>query len=409
MSPSPDECAGQILEVVPAVMRAIRAEMRSHRAPDISVSQFRALAFINRREGASLSDLAEHIGLTLPSMSKMVDGLVARNLVKREAHPRDRRRLTLALTRRGRAMQKSARAATQRFLAAHLATARASDRAAVAQAMAVLRPLFTSGNEPMPRLRGDTVSILKTEALTRCFGTLKAVDALSLAVEAGEVFGLLGPNGAGKTTVIKMLTTLLPPTSGNASVGGFDVVRRAGDVRRIIGYVPQMLSADGTLTGYENLLIFAKLYDLPRAERKSRVQKALELMGLTEAADRLVRTYSGGMIRRLEIAQSMLHEPKVLFLDEPTIGLDPLARQAVWDRIRQLQHRLRHDDSADHALYGRGRRPVRPSGHHAPGQVRAIGAPDELKAAIGGDGATLEQVFAHYAGACHIGIGRQLS
>ena len=147
MSPSPDECAGQILEVVPVVMRAIRAEMRSHRAPDISVSQFRALAFINRRKGASLSDVAEHIGLALPSMSKMVDGLVARNLVKREAHPRDRRRLTLALTQRGRAMQKSARAATQRFLAARLATARASDRAMVAQAMAVLRPLFTSGNE----------------------------------------------------------------------------------------------------------------------------------------------------------------------------------------------------------------------------------------------------------------------
>ena len=147
MSPSPDECAGQILEVVPLVMRAIRAEMRSHRAPDISVSQFRALAFINRCEGASLSDVAEHIGLALPSMSKMVEGLVARNLVKRETHPRDRRRLTLSLTQEGRAMQKSARAATQRFLAEHLATARPSDRAIVAQAMAVLRPLFTSGNE----------------------------------------------------------------------------------------------------------------------------------------------------------------------------------------------------------------------------------------------------------------------
>ena len=238
-----------------------------------------------------------------------------------------------------------------------------------------------------------------TEALTRCFGALKAVDAFSLAVEAGEVFGLLGPNGAGKTTVIKMLTTLLPPTSGKASVGGLDVVRRARDVRRIIGYVPQMLSADGTLTGYENLLIFAKLYDLPRAERKPRVQKALELMGLTEAANRLVRTYSGGMIRRLEIAQSMLHGPKVLFLDEPTIGLDPLARQAVWERIRQLRtdfgttillttHYMEEaDDLCDRVAIM----------HH--GTVRAVGAPDELKKGIGGDGATLEQVFAHYAGA----------
>ena len=144
---SPDDCAGQVLEVVPLVIRAIRAEIRSHRAPDISVSQFRALAFINQHKGASLSDVAEHIGLALPSMSKMVDGLVTRNLVKRETRPHDRRRLTLALTQQGQAMHKSARAATQRFLAARLATACASDRTIVAQAMAVLRPLFTSGKE----------------------------------------------------------------------------------------------------------------------------------------------------------------------------------------------------------------------------------------------------------------------
>ncbi len=251
----------------------------------------------------------------------------------------------------------------------------------------------------MPGLRGDAVSILKTEALTRCFGALKAADAVSLAVEAGEVFGLLGPNGAGKTTVIKMLTTLLPPTSGQASVGGLDVVRRARDVRRIIGYVPQMLSADGALTGYENLLIFAKLYDLPRAERKPRVQKALQLLGLTEAANRLVRTYSGGMIRRLEIAQSILHEPKVLFLDEPTIGLDPLAREAVWDRMRQLRTDFgttillttHYMDEADDLC-------DRVAIMHL-GTVRAVGSPDELKKGIGGDGATLDQVFAHYAGA----------
>ncbi len=151
------------------------------------------------------------------------------------------------------------------------------------------------------------MAILETEALSRRFGDLVAVDSLTMAVEAREVFGLLGPNGAGKTTVIKMLTTLLPPTSGTARVAGFDIKRQAAQVRRIIGYVPQMLSADGALTGYENLLIFAKLYDLPRGERKARVRRALDLMGLTDAADRLVRTYSGGMIRRLEIAQSMLH------------------------------------------------------------------------------------------------------
>ena len=144
---SPDECAGRLLEVVPLVVRALRAEMRSHRSPGISVSQFRALAFINRRKGASLSDLAEHIGLALPSMSKMVDGLVAHDLVKRADHPRDRRRLTLSLTQRGQAMQKSARAASQRFLAERLTSVRAPDRAVVARAMSVLRPLFLSANE----------------------------------------------------------------------------------------------------------------------------------------------------------------------------------------------------------------------------------------------------------------------
>jgi ABC-2 type transport system ATP-binding protein len=241
--------------------------------------------------------------------------------------------------------------------------------------------------------------ILETEALTRRFDELTAVDELTITVEPGEVFGLLGPNGAGKTTVIKMLTTLLPPTSGSARVGGFDVIRRAGDVRRIIGYVPQMLSADGTLTGYENLLIFAKLYDLPRAERETRVRGALALMGLADVADKLVRTYSGGMIRRLEIAQSMLHEPRVLFLDEPTVGLDPLARQAVWERIRWLKaeygttillttHYMEEADDLCHRL----------AIMHL-GRVVACGTPAELKASIHGNGATLEQVFAHYASA----------
>jgi ABC-2 type transport system ATP-binding protein len=243
------------------------------------------------------------------------------------------------------------------------------------------------------------MTILETEALTRRFGKLTAVDALNLSIEAGEIFGLLGPNGAGKTTVIKMLTTLLPPTSGSARVGGFDVLRRAGDVRRIIGYVPQMLSADGTLTGYENLLIFAKLYDLPRPEREPRVRDALALMGLSDAADKLVRTYSGGMIRRLEIAQSMLHEPKVLFLDEPTIGLDPLAREAVWERIQQLKAEFgttillttHYMEEADSLC-------KRVAIMHQ-GQVMASGTPAELKVSIGGNGTTLEQVFVHYAGA----------
>ena len=240
--------------------------------------------------------------------------------------------------------------------------------------------------------------ILETNKLTRRFGEMTAVDALTISVNPGEVFGLLGPNGAGKTTVLKMLTTLLPPTSGEARVCGFDLIRHAGDVRRVIGYVPQMLSADGTLTGYENLLIFAKLYDLPRAVRESRVHNALALMGLADASDKMVRNYSGGMIRRLEIAQSMLHEPRVLFLDEPTIGLDPLAREAVWQRIEELRNEFgttillttHYMEEADNLC-------CRVAIMHL-GQVMVLGAPAELKASIGGNGATLEQVFIHYAG-----------
>lgn len=242
------------------------------------------------------------------------------------------------------------------------------------------------------------MTILETKGLSRRFGTLMAVDALNLAVETGEVFGLLGPNGAGKTTTIKMLTTLLPPSAGNARVAGFDIARQAADVRRVIGYVPQMLSADGALTGYENLLIFAKLYDIPRAERESRVRNALAFMGLTDAADKLVRDYSGGMIRRLEIAQSMLHRPRLLFLDEPTVGLDPLARKAVWDHIERLRadygttiilttHLMEEADSLC----------SRVAIMHL-GKVAAIGSPAELKASLGGNGVTLDDVFVHYAG-----------
>ena len=133
------------------------------------------------------------------------------------------------------------------------------------------------------------MDILQTNELTRRFGQKTAVDALTMAIEKGEIFGLLGPNGAGKTTTIKMLTTLLPPTSGDARVAGFNIVDQAPEVRRLIGYVPQLVSADGDLTGYENLLIFAKLYDIPRAERQARIRDALEFMGLTDAAQKLVR------------------------------------------------------------------------------------------------------------------------
>ncbi len=198
--------------------------------------------------------------------------------------------------------------------------------------------------------------------------------------------------------MIKMLTTLLPPTSGHATVVGCDIVQQSASVRRKIGYVPQLLSADGTLTGYENLLIFAKLYDIPRRDREERIRGALAFMGLSDVAGQLVRQYSGGMIRRLEIAQSLLHRPQVLFLDEPTVGLDPSARRAVWEHITQLcaeygttifltTHLMEEADSlcSRVAIMHRG-------------NVAALGTPSELKSALGGDGTTLDDVFIHFAG-----------
>ncbi len=181
---------------------------------------------------------------------------------------------------------------------------------------------------------------IRIEGLSRNFGALVAVDHLDLTIPAGSLFGLLGPNGAGKTTTIKMLTTLLPPTAGNAEVAGFDVQRQPREVRRSIGYIPQLISADGALTARENLMVFARLYAVPRHERKERIQQALAMIGLVEVADTLVRRYSGGMIRRLEIAQAILHRPSVLFLDEPTVGLDPVARRAVWEHVKELRARF---------------------------------------------------------------------
>ncbi len=234
-------------------------------------------------------------------------------------------------------------------------------------------------------------------ALTRRFDALVAVDRLALQVDAGVIFGLLGPNGAGKSTTVRMLTTLLPPTSGTALVAGHDIVREPAAVRRHIGYVPQLVSADGALTGFENLRLSAQLYDIPRRERAARIADALGFMGLTDAADTIVKTYSGGMVRRLEVAQAMLHRPDVLFLDEPTIGLDPMARHAVWERLLESRKRFAmtvlittHDmEEAEHLC-------DRLAIMHA-GRIAAAGTAAELKQGVGA-AATLDDVFAHYAG-----------
>jgi ABC-2 type transport system ATP-binding protein len=169
------------------------------------------------------------------------------------------------------------------------------------------------------------------------FEALEAVGGVSFAVAPGEVFGLLGPNGAGKTTTVRVLTTLLTPTEGRALVAGFDVARQPLEVRASIGYIPQAISVDGALTAQENLDFYGRVTGVPRRERRERIAEVIEAMELTTMLDRLARTLSGGMLRRLEIASALLNRPRVLFLDEPTVGLDPTARRVVWERLEALR------------------------------------------------------------------------
>jgi len=175
------------------------------------------------------------------------------------------------------------------------------------------------------------------ERLVVRFGEVQAVRGISFAIDEGEVFGLLGPNGAGKTTAIRVLTTLLRPTEGRAFVAGHDVVGDGLAVRQAIGYVPQAISIDGALTARENLEFYGRVTGVPKRERRERIDQAVEAMALGSFLDRLGRTLSGGMLRRLEIATAVLKRPQVLFLDEPTVGLDPTARRVVWDRLELLR------------------------------------------------------------------------
>ncbi len=171
-------------------------------------------------------------------------------------------------------------------------------------------------------------------------GKVRALDGVDLSIQAGDVFALLGPNGAGKTTLIRILTTQIRPQAGKAFIFGLDVVKREAEIRKLMSYVPQEMSVWTDITAYENLLIYAKVYGLPAGQRKQTIREALDSMGLAEAAGQLVRTYSGGMIRRLEVACALLIKPRMLFLDEPTIGLDPAARKAVWEKILSFKKEI---------------------------------------------------------------------
>jgi len=227
--------------------------------------------------------------------------------------------------------------------------------------------------------------LIRINNLTKRYEKLTAVDNLSLNIEQSEVFGLLGINGAGKTTVIHMLSTLLKPTSGSATVNGFDIQKEPEKVRSSIGIVFQVPSSDDLLTGYENLQIHAMLYGVDPDIREKRIKEAFELVGLTERKDDQVKKYSGGMRRRLEIARGLIHSPKVLFLDEPTLGLDPSSRETMWKYIQQLvkQEKLtiilttHYMEEAD-MLCNR-------IGIMDKGKIIALDTPTNLKLMLGGD------------------------
>jgi ABC-2 type transport system ATP-binding protein len=225
---------------------------------------------------------------------------------------------------------------------------------------------------------------IQARELTKRFGEFTAVDHVTFEVRRGELFGLLGPNGAGKTTLSRMLTTLLVPTSGEAFVAGFDIVRDPGRVREAIGVIPQALTSDLDLTGWENVDIYGGFYNLGRRVRRERAQHLLHIVGLTERANDLVQTYSGGMRRRLEIARGLIHSPEVLFLDEPTIGLDPQSRRAVWELLEQLRTETGLTISLTTHYMDEAETLCDRIAIVDGGKIIAIGTPAELKAKVKG-------------------------
>ena len=221
--------------------------------------------------------------------------------------------------------------------------------------------------------------------LVKQYPRIMAVDNVSFNVDKGEIFGLLGPNGAGKTTTIRVLLTLIKPTSGETLIYNLDTAKNSEEVRRMCGYVPQDVSADGDLTAYENVLISSKLYGMPAKERKTRIHDVLNYLELTDRANDMVNTFSGGMMRRLEIAQALVNRPRVLFLDEPSIGLDPNARRIIWGLIKKLRDEFNttimmttHDMGEADILCDR-------IGIMNRGHLATLGKPAELKSTVGGD------------------------
>jgi len=234
------------------------------------------------------------------------------------------------------------------------------------------------------------MSIIETRQLTKRYDKLVAVDNLDLNIEEGEIFGLLGPNGAGKTTTLMMLTTLIKPSSGQGFVNGFDIVTNPDRVRKSIGIVFQDPSSDDILTGYENLKLHGMLYSMPAALREEKIKEVLKLVDLTDRRNDLVRKYSGGMRRRLELARGLMHQPKIIFLDEPTLGLDPQTRETIWGYIENLSKiekvtiiiTTHYMEEADRLC---SRLAIIDTG-----KIVALDSPSNLKKTIGGDIVTLK-------------------
>ena len=223
------------------------------------------------------------------------------------------------------------------------------------------------------------------EKLVKEYPRVKAVDEVSFTINRGEIFGFLGPNGAGKTTTVKILLTLIKPTSGSINIFGIDALAHSDKIRQIAGYVPQDVSVDGDLTGYENILLYARLYNIPKQIRDRRIKETLAYMDIKDRANEMVSHYSGGMMRRLEIAEALINEPQILFLDEPSIGLDPSARRVMADLIKQLRDEFNatifintHDMNEADTLCDR-------IGIMNKGKLVTIGAPKDLKSSVGGD------------------------
>ena len=228
--------------------------------------------------------------------------------------------------------------------------------------------------------------IIKTENLSKTYsGKIKAIDSINIEIDEGEVYGLLGPNGAGKSTTINLLTTRITPTAGTALVNGFDIRKHSMDVRKSIGVVPQDLTTDEDLTGYENLMMVSRFYDVPKDTANERIAKLLNLVDLEEAAGRYVKQYSGGMRKRLELIVGLVHDPKILFLDEPTLGLDVQTRTQMWEYVRDIQKKLNvtiiltsHYLEEVDALANR----ISIIDH---GKILITGTPEDLKSSLKGD------------------------